>query len=101
MRYPLNDADRAWAEETYGKLCKKLSAECDRVGGKIPYIARDGVYDEDKADTDIVWWTNGFWPGICGRCTMPQGKKSTKGQPGRWRKSWIKPSISTPASTTT
>ena len=65
MRYPLNDADRAWAEETYGKLCKKLSAECDRVGGKIPYIARDGVYDEDKADTDIVWWTNGFWPGIC------------------------------------
>lgn len=64
MRYTLNEADRAWVEETYEKILVKMSAECDRIGIRIPYIARDGVYEEDKAETDIVWWTNGFWPGI-------------------------------------
>ena len=64
MRYQLKDGDRAWAEETYSKILAKLSAECDRVGSRIPYIAKDGVYREDKAETDIVWWTNGFWPGM-------------------------------------
>lgn len=64
MRYTLNEADHACAEETYKKILVKMSAECDRIGSRIPYIARDGVYKEDKAETDIVWWTNGFWPGI-------------------------------------
>ena len=60
----LGEADRLWVEQTYQKIKEKISAECERVGDKIPYIAEDGVYKEDKAETDIVWWTNGFWPGI-------------------------------------
>ena len=64
MRYPLKDGERIWAEETYAKIQKKLKAECLRVGSKIPYIVRNGVYEEDKAETDIIWWTNGFWPGM-------------------------------------
>lgn len=64
MKYQLAEADRVWAEGVYEKICEKLSAECDRVGDRIPYIAEDGVYRENKAETDPVWWTNGFWPGL-------------------------------------
>ncbi len=53
-----------WAEQIYKKIEVKLEAECLRIGKKIPYIAEDGVYKENKAETDIIWWTNGFWPGI-------------------------------------
>lgn len=64
MNYQLTEADRLWAEQTYGRIREKMSAQCDRVGSRIPYIAENGVYKEDKAQTDIIWWTNGFWPGI-------------------------------------
>lgn len=64
MKDMLTEADRLWAEKTYGKIQEKLSAERDRIGDKIPYIADHGTYKEDKGETDIVWWTNGFWPGI-------------------------------------
>lgn len=64
MNYQLAEADRVWAEGIYEKIREKLSAECDRIGDRIPYIAEDGVYREDKAGTDPVWWTNGFWAGL-------------------------------------
>ena len=64
MMNQLTEANRIWAEQTYEKIKAKMSAECDRTGDRIPYIAEGGVYKEDKAVTDIVWWTNGFWPGI-------------------------------------
>lgn len=64
MEYNLNEIDKTWLNKVYEKIVNKISAECDRVGDKIPYIAENGVYKEDKAETDIVWWTNGFWPGI-------------------------------------
>lgn len=64
MKYNLENETQKWAEETYEKLKTKLSAECDRIGSKIPYIAEDGVYKENKAESDIIWWTNGFWPGM-------------------------------------
>lgn len=59
----LNEDDRSWAGILYEKCRKKLTAECERLGTKIPYIAENGVYDDcsgERAD----WWTNGFWPGI-------------------------------------
>lgn len=64
MEYQLNQENKIWLEKTYEKMKLKMSAECDRVEDKIPYIAEDGVYKEDKAETDIIWWTNGFWPGM-------------------------------------
>lgn len=64
MKYDLESPDQKWAEDIWQKIVRKISAECDRIGSKIPYIAEDGIYKEDKTDTDIVWWTNGFWPGI-------------------------------------
>ena len=64
MKYQLTEADRVWSEKTYGKIQEKITAECGRISDRIPYIAEDGIYKEDKAQTDITWWTNGFWPGI-------------------------------------
>lgn len=64
MMKGLKSEDYRWAQEVYQKIEKKMSAQCSRIGDKIPYIAEDGVYKEDKAQTDIVWWTNGFWPGM-------------------------------------
>lgn len=56
---------RAWAASLYEKLHVKISAEVERNGDNIPYVARDGRYDDKSAFDDIHWWTNGFWPGIC------------------------------------
>lgn len=61
----LSDEDLAWANGAFQRLQAKLDAEVERVGSKIPYISENGEYLEDKAETDVVWWTNGFWPGIC------------------------------------
>ena len=63
MKFGLSDKDRKWAENTWGKIQTKLSAETDRIGDKIPYIPKDGKYT-DVGEKSIGWWTNGFWPGI-------------------------------------
>ena len=76
MKYDLDPAQRAWAEATFEKLKRKLSAQCGRVGSRIPYIAEDGVYREDKAETDIVWWTNGFWPGMLWQMFKATGEEA-------------------------
>jgi len=64
MLYNLEEKDRRWAEEMFGKLKIKLSAECARIGSNIPYIPRDGRYHDLDAPDGIYWWTNGFWPGM-------------------------------------
>ena len=64
MNYNLPAEDQRWLEETYEKLKAKLSAECDRVGSAIPYIPKDGKYDDWGDSRRLTWWTNGFWPGM-------------------------------------
>ncbi len=59
----LNQEDKIWARGLYEKCAAKLSAECDRLGKAIPYIAENGVYEDYFADRPD-WWTNGFWPGM-------------------------------------
>ena len=53
--------NKAWAEETFAKIDKKMSAVTLRSRNKIP----DGV-DENgfHVEKDICWWTNGFWGGL-------------------------------------
>ena len=34
-----------------------------RNRNKIPYTAKDGVFD-DLTERNICWWTNGFWAGL-------------------------------------
>lgn len=78
MKYELEQKNKEWLEKTFEKIEKKISAECDRVGDCIPYIAENGKYVEDKAKTDIVWWTNGFWPGILWQMYHATGEEKYK-----------------------
>lgn len=68
--YNASSEHAPWIEETCSKLLMRFAAERERVGDKIPYIAEDGVYRKDMSATgeDLVWWTNGFWPGILWQC---------------------------------
>lgn len=53
-----------WTEQVLEKIDKKLDAQCGRMGEKIPYIARNGVYDTNMIEENLSWWTNGFWAGM-------------------------------------
>lgn len=57
------EEQNGYIREINDRLQKKLSAERDGMGERIPYIPVDGVYP-DMGRTSINWWTNGFWAGI-------------------------------------
>lgn len=78
MKHNINEENIKWLDQTFKKIKDKMSAECDRIEDKIPYIAEDGVYKEDKAETDIVWWTNGFWPGMLWQMYHVTGEEKYK-----------------------
>lgn len=67
-----------WLTEAYNKMESKFLEECTRVGGRIPYWTTDGLYQEDYAQKDIYWWTNGFWPGILWQMYHATGEESYK-----------------------
>ena len=56
--------DEKWIEETWKKLDKKLSIVAERRYGTIPYTTREGKVYDDKSENHVIWWTNGFWPGM-------------------------------------
>ena len=44
-------------QEIYEKIDKKLQAECERVGEKIPYTTQNGLYEKDMREGNLAWWT--------------------------------------------
>lgn len=54
---------RAWIDETWEKLDKKLKVVSERSKDKIPYTTVNGVHN-NMAQDDVTWWTNGFWAGL-------------------------------------
>ena len=54
--------NRAWIEETWEKLQKKLSVTSVKSRDKIPYTTKDGVHDDRSGYPH--GWTNGFWGGL-------------------------------------
>lgn len=52
-----------WAKKELINIEEKMRAQIERLGEGIPYISLEGTYD-DKLETDIAWWTNGFYGGI-------------------------------------
>lgn len=52
-----------WISDELARIDQKMQAQLNRLGQGIPYISIDGKYD-DKLETDIAWWTNGFYGGI-------------------------------------
>ncbi|MDR0449759.1 MAG: glycoside hydrolase family 88 protein [Treponema sp.] len=59
----ISEKEKKWAQEVWGKIVPKVSAECDRLGSKIAYAPVKGRYG-DKGEEELSWWTNGFWPGL-------------------------------------
>lgn len=55
--------NKKWIDETFKKLDTKLSRTAVKSRNKIPYTVQNGVHT-DMADSDIAWWTNGFWGGL-------------------------------------
>ena len=51
-------------QKIWAKIDNKLSKTAVKSFDKLPYTTFDGTHD-NKAETDITWWTNGFWPGLC------------------------------------
>ena len=74
MNYTISDENKKWLNEVWYKITIKMSAECDRIGDKIPYVPVEGKYI-DMAEKDIYWWTNGFWPGMLWQMTFPNAGK--------------------------
>lgn len=54
---------KAWVDITIGKIEDKMFCVAERNLHKIPYTAKDGMFN-DYSESKICWWTNGFWPGI-------------------------------------
>jgi unsaturated chondroitin disaccharide hydrolase len=55
--------DQVGAQHLLDQANTKVTAELARLGAKIPYAAKDGVYQEDRGQ-DVTWWTNGFFAGM-------------------------------------
>lgn len=56
------DQEMGWIRETYEAILAKEAKVVRRNEHKIPYTAKDGVFDDRSRD--ICWWTNGFWGGM-------------------------------------
>lgn len=55
--------ENAWAQEVSEKIKRKMKPVFARNVRKIPYTAKNGVFN-DMSQEYICWWTNGFWGGI-------------------------------------
>lgn len=77
MKDRISEGDRNWADQVYEKILKKIQAECARMGNDIPYIPEDGRYS-DYGETDIAFWTNGFWGGILWQLYQASGDEALK-----------------------
>lgn len=67
-----------YLEELLQKMDRKIEAECERLGDKLPYWTTNGMYETDYAEKDIYWWTNGFWAGLLWKMYHATGKELYK-----------------------
>lgn len=57
------ESNKAWIDETFAKLDKKLSYTAVKSRDKIPYTTdENGVHDDHSGNPFM--WTNGFWGGL-------------------------------------
>ena len=71
------EANKAWTDEVWQKLDKKLSRTTIASRDKIPYTTVNGVHD-DKKEKQLNWWTNGFWGGLNWLMYIGTGKEDYK-----------------------
>lgn len=51
------------ADTTWHHCHQKIIKTAGRLGGRIPYQTINGQFT-DFSESNITWWTNGFWPGL-------------------------------------
>lgn len=56
--------NRAWAEETFEKIDRKMSAMTLRSRDKIPDGVDENGMHINRFETNKNWWCNGFWGGL-------------------------------------
>ncbi len=71
------EKNKFWIDTTWEKVDKKLSKVAIRSREKLPYTCANGVHD-DKKETDICWWTNGFWGGMMWLMYLGTGNEDYK-----------------------
>ncbi len=60
----LSNQDKAFVEEFWGKVSKKVSLMADKIGANFPYTPlKTGIYDPFGEGVNPSDWTVGFWPG--------------------------------------
>ena len=74
MLWKIDGETHIWAEEIWGKLERKLEAQCLRLGSMMPYVPVNGVY-EDMGKKELAAWTNGFYSGILWQMYHAAGKE--------------------------
>ncbi len=60
----IKQEEQIWAAGVAEKILKKEREVAERNRGKIPYTAKDHVFDDRSGENGISWWTNGFWGGM-------------------------------------
>ncbi len=58
----LTKEEKTWVEATLKKITDKMVPVTARNRDRIPYTTEGGKFD-DKSESEITWWTNGFWGG--------------------------------------
>lgn len=74
----MTDSRKKWAQETLGKVSRKLEKVSERSKDKIPYTTVDGIHDDWSGEGKIGWWTNGFWGGMMWQMYALTGKEFYK-----------------------
>ena len=78
--------NKAWAQGVAKKIKEKEIEVIKRSVNKVPYIAKNGVFD-DLSETRLGWWTNGFWGGMMWQ--LYQATKFIKRLQKILRRRWI------------
>ncbi len=57
------EINKDWIDKTWEKIDAKLQRVAVKSRDKIPYTTINGEHD-NRAATEVDWWTNGFWGGM-------------------------------------
>ena len=63
MMNSIIEQNKDWIDSVWEKVDKKLSRTAIKSRNKLPYTTVNGVHD-NQIESDITWWTNGFWGGM-------------------------------------
>ena len=78
MQNVLSKEDTVWLEASYEKLKAKMTVQCERIGGGLPFVVREGRYAEIQIPDKESFWTNGFWPGMLWQMYNATGDEAYK-----------------------